>query len=109
MASDFKFGTLLGFAKAHHKITQKGGRSPGLGELSEIWWFPFNIYTMAEASDFKFGTQPGFAKARHKITPIENKSGHGLGHPAAMTFLPLSWPKLVLYFATQEGCEAEFT
>ena len=23
-ASDFKFGTLLGFAKAHHKITPRG-------------------------------------------------------------------------------------
>jgi len=42
----------------------------------EIWRFPFNIYTMAEASDFKFGTQRGFAKAHFNITPIE-KSGCG--------------------------------
>jgi len=35
-------------------------------ELPEIWPFPFNISTMAEASDFKFGTQLGLAK------PIKN-------------------------------------
>ena len=75
---DFKFGTQLGFAKAHHKIThrRKAGHGPGLVELPKIWGSPFNIYTMAEASDFKFGTQLRFA--HHKITPIE-KSGHGLG------------------------------
>jgi len=50
----------------------------GLGELPEIWGFPFNIYTMAEASDFKFGTQLGFAKAHHKIT-CRRKGRHGLG------------------------------
>ena len=64
-ASDFKFGTQLGFAKAHDKITRrrKGRGAPqNLGVL-------FNIYTMAEASDFKFGTQLGFAKPHHKITP----------------------------------------
>jgi len=43
-----------------------------------IFWFPFNIYTMAEASDFNYGTQLGFAKPHHKITPI-GKSLHGLG------------------------------
>ena len=57
--SDIKFGTQLGFAKTHHKITPigKNGHGPGLGELSEIFRFHFNIYTMAEARDFKFGTQ----------------------------------------------------
>ena len=38
---------------------RKSWRGPGLGELSKIWGFPFNIYTVAEASDFKFGTQLG--------------------------------------------------
>jgi len=67
-ASDFKFGELLGFTKAHYKTThrRKGGRGPGLRELPRIWGFPFNIYTIAEASDFKFGTLLGFAKAHHK-------------------------------------------
>jgi len=37
--SDFKFGSLLGFGKAHHKITprRKDGHGPGLGELPKIW------------------------------------------------------------------------
>jgi len=78
--SDFKFGTQLGFAKAHHKITRrkKGGHGPGLGELTKIWGFSFNIYIMVAASDYKFGTQPGFAKTHHKITSI-GKMGMALG------------------------------
>jgi len=34
-ASDFTFGTQLGFAKAHHKITpiEKSGHGLGLGKL----------------------------------------------------------------------------
>jgi len=79
-ASDFKFGTQLGFSKAHHKITPigKSGHGFGLGELPKILWLHFNIYTMAEASDFKFGTQLGFAKAHHKTT-IGGKVGVALG------------------------------
>jgi len=30
-------------------------------------------------------------------------------HPAAVTFLPLPQPKLVLDLATPEGCKAELT
>jgi len=30
-ASDFKFGTLLGFAKAHHKIAPRGKVGVALG------------------------------------------------------------------------------
>jgi len=68
----------LGFAKTHHHIPlDKSGCGSGLGELPEIWGFPFNISTMAKASDFKFGMQLGFAKAHHKITLIE-KSGVAL-------------------------------
>jgi len=70
-ASNFKFGTQLGFAKAHHKIIRrrKGERGPGLGKLPNIWGFSLDIYTMVEARDFKFGTQLGFAKDHHKTTP----------------------------------------
>ena len=40
-ASDFKFGTQLRFAKAHHKIPHgTKGRGPGLEELPEIFGFP---------------------------------------------------------------------
>jgi len=44
-ASDFKFGTQLGFAKAHDKIPhpRKSGRDPVLLELPKILGFPFNI------------------------------------------------------------------
>ena len=70
-ASDFKFGTQLGFVKAHHRIIPigKSGCGLGLGELPNILGFPFNISATAEASNFKFGMQLGFAKAHHKSTP----------------------------------------
>jgi len=50
-ASDFKFGSHLGFAEVHHKIapSRKSGLCPGLGELSRIWGFPFNIAATAVA------------------------------------------------------------
>ena len=64
-ASYFKFGSQLGFAKAHHKITPRGqsGCDLGLGELLNILWFSYDISVTAGASDFKFGKQLGFAKA----------------------------------------------
>jgi len=57
-------------------VCQGCGR--GLGELSKIWGFPFNISAKAEASDSKFVTQLEFAKVHHKIAP-RGKSGHSLG------------------------------
>ena len=79
-ASDFKFGTQLGLAKAHHKITPIGicWHGLGLGKLPKILWFHFNICTMAEAGDFKFGKQLEFAKAHNKTTP-RGKVGVALG------------------------------
>jgi len=40
-ASDFKFGTQLEFAKAHHKITpiEKSGHDLALGKLPKITGF----------------------------------------------------------------------
>jgi len=69
-ASDFKFGTQLEFAKAHHKIIPRGksGHGLGLGELPNILGFPYNIYATAGASDFKFGKHLEFAKAHDKTT-----------------------------------------
>jgi len=57
-ASDFQFGTQLGFAKAYHKIIPRGKSGCGLGleELLKILGFPFNISATAEPSDFKFGS-----------------------------------------------------
>ena len=57
-ASDFKFGTQLGFVKSNHTQRKK-------------WGWPW-----ARASDFKFGVQLGFAKAHHKITR-RRKDGRG--------------------------------
>jgi len=69
-ASDFKFGVQLGLARPSSNFSsRKSGCGPGLGELREIWGFPFNITAMAEASDFKFGIHLGFAKSHHEITP----------------------------------------
>ena len=73
-SDDFKFGMQLGFAKAHHQ----SGCGPGLGELPEIWGFPFNVSAMAEASDLKFGTQLGFAKDHHKNHTQRKKVGVAL-------------------------------
>jgi len=61
-ASDFKFSTQLGFAKAHHKITPRGksGGNLGLGKLLKILGFPYNISAKVGVSDFKFGKQLEF-------------------------------------------------
>ena len=78
-ASDFKFGTQPGFAKAHHKITPRWKKWvwPWARGNPQNLGFPFNISTMSEAIDFKFCTQLGFPNAHHKITPIR-KSWFGL-------------------------------
>ena len=77
-ASDFKFGTRLGFAKAHHKIPHqsKSGRVPGLGELTKILEFPFNISAKVEASNSKFGMHLRFPII---IKSHPGESGRGLG------------------------------
>ena len=78
-ASDFKFGTQLGFAKSYHKITpRKSRRGHGLGELPKFLEFPFNIFATAKDNDFKLGIQFGFSKSHYKITP-RGKMGVALG------------------------------
>jgi len=77
---DFKFGTQLGFAKAHHKITPvgKSGHGLGLRELPKVLRFHFDIDTMAEARDIKVGRQLEFSKV-HQKNHTQRKSGRGLG------------------------------
>ena len=67
-ASDFKFGTQLGFTRAHHKITPRGKSwwPWATGASHNISRFLYNISATAAASDFKFGTQLGFANATTK-------------------------------------------
>ena len=77
-ASDFKFGTQLGFSKAHYNITPR--EKSGAKKLPTIFGLPYNISATTGASDFKFGAQLGFAKAHHKITrKRKGGSGPGLG------------------------------
>jgi len=72
-ANDFQIWQAAGVCQvpSSNPTRRKSGCGPGLGELSIIWGFPFNISATAEASDFQFGTQLGFAKAHHKTTPRE--------------------------------------
>jgi len=58
---------------------EKSACGPGLGELPEIWGFPFNISATAQASDFKFDKELGLAKANHEITPREKVVHMALG------------------------------
>ena len=50
-ASDFKFGTELGFAKLNYKITpkDKSGPGPWVGD-SQKFGVSFNIFAMAEVA-----------------------------------------------------------
>ena len=73
-ASDFKFSTQLGFAKAHYKITLWGKSKGGLGLLE----LPYDTFAAAGARDLKFSTQLEFSKAHHKTTPRE-KGGVAFG------------------------------
>jgi len=70
-ASDFKFGVMLAFAKAHRKITLKKNWawSRASGAPKKIWGFHFNISAMAEASDLKISKWLEFSKVHHKIPP----------------------------------------
>jgi len=86
-ASDFKFGTQLGIAKAHYKITI-GGKSGGglwLGEILKFFGFSCNISATAGARDFKFGMRLEFAKAHHKTTP-RGKVRVALGYGSSQIF-----------------------
>jgi len=58
---DFKFGTQLGFAKAHYKITPRAKWAwPWVRELPKILGFPYNISATALANDFKAPKYLGF-------------------------------------------------
>ena len=60
-ASNFKFGTQLGFGTSLPKnnVLDKNWRGCGPGEHPKMW-DPLRIFATVEASNFKFGTQIGF-------------------------------------------------
>jgi len=66
-ACDFKFGTQLGFAKAHHKITPGGKVGVTLAKRAPKTGVLCIISATAESSDFKFGMPLMFVKIRPKI------------------------------------------
>jgi len=55
---------MIGFARAHHKITPRGKRRgwPWAKKAPQIYGFPYNIFATAGPSDFKFSKQLGFAR-----------------------------------------------
>ena len=76
-ASDFKFGTQLGFAMAIIKSQpEEKWAWPWARAAPKNFGFLYNITATAGASDFKF--EVGFAKACHKITH-RRKGGRGRG------------------------------
>jgi len=76
-ATDFKFGTQLGFAKTHSH-PEENVVWPWARGTPKYFGFRNNISATAGASDFKFGVLLGFAKSHHKSHPKE-KVGIALG------------------------------
>ena len=58
-ASNFKFGTQLGFETSLPKnnVLDQNSRGSGPGEHPKKIWDPLRIFATVEASNFKFGTQ----------------------------------------------------
>ena len=80
-ASNFKFGTQLGFGM----LTKKQRFGP---KLAGVWargaskknWDPLSIFATVEASNFKFGTQLGFETSLPKNNVLDqNSRGSGPG------------------------------
>jgi len=86
-ASNFKFGTQLGFGTiAYQKTTfwTKIGGVWARGASKKRTWDPLLISATAEASSFKFGTQLGFGTSLPK-TMFWTKIGGGLGQGSIQT------------------------
>jgi len=80
-ASDFKFGTQLGFAKAHYKITSRGknGGGFGLGELPKIVGFPMIFLQQLGLATSNLARRWGLPRPIIKITRSrKGRCGPGL-------------------------------
>ena len=69
-ASNFKFGTQLGFGTSLPKnnVLDQNWRGSGPGKHPKKIWYPLRIFATVEASSFKFGTQLAFGTS----LPINN-------------------------------------
>ena len=67
-ASNFKFGTQLGFGTSLPKnnVLHQNCRGSGPGEHPKIIWDPLCIFATVEANNFKLGTQIGFGTSLPK-------------------------------------------
>ena len=67
-ASNFKFGTQLGFGTILPKKQRFGPKLAGVRArgASKKNWDPLRIFATVEASNFKFGTQIGFGTSLPK-------------------------------------------
>ena len=107
-ASNFKFGTQLGFETT--VAYQKTTFGP---KLAEVWarehpkkLGPLRIFATVEASNFKFGTQIGFGTSLPENNVLDqNWRGSGLGeHPKKI------WkPALSLLSETKQNIQVEKT
>ena len=67
-ASNFKFGTELGFGTSLPKnnVQDQHWRGSRPGEYPKQIWDPLRIFATVEAKIFKFGTQTGFGTSLPK-------------------------------------------
>jgi len=79
-ASNFKFGTQIGFGTSLPKNNVIGPKLVGVWArgASKKHWAPLRIFATVEASNFKVGTQIGFGTSLPKTT-FWTKIGRGLG------------------------------
>jgi len=79
-ASNFKFGTQLGFGTSLPKKRHLGPKLAGVlaRERPKKIGDPLHIFATVEASNFKFGTQLGFGTSLPKMTS-RTKIGGCLG------------------------------
>jgi len=76
-ASNFKFGTQLGYGTSLPKTTFRAW--VWANRASRKMWDPLLISATVEARNFKFGMQLGFGTSLPKITTFRTKIGGGLG------------------------------
>jgi len=69
VASNFKFGTQIGFGTSLPKTTFRTKIGGGLGQgCIPKNWDPLRIFATVEANNFKFGTRIGFGTSLPKTT-----------------------------------------